>query len=65
METLIIHSEKSKIEAIKTFLKAFNVSFEEKSQETYNEEFVAKIKESEADFKAGRFQKIKTADLWK
>ena len=62
METLIIHSDKSKIEAIKTFLNAFGVKFE---TSPYSAEFVAKINESTQDFKAGRYKKIQTADLWK
>ena len=31
----------------------------------YNPEFVAKIHKSQEDIKAGRSNKIKTADLWK
>jgi len=62
METLIIHSDKSKIDAIKALLAAFDVKFE---TSPYSPEFVAKIKESEQDFKAGRYRKIETADLWK
>lgn len=34
-------------------------------EEPYNPEFVAKIEESTKDFKAGRYKKIATADLWK
>ena len=31
----------------------------------YDSEFIAKIKQGEEDFKAGKYQVIKTSDLWK
>jgi hypothetical protein len=64
METLIIHAENNKLEGLLNYLKTCNISFEKK-EESYNAEFVAKIRESEADYKAGRYKKIETADLWK
>lgn len=65
METLIVHPEnKAQLNAIKQVLKAMKISFEKKER-PYNPEFVEKIRESEEDFKAGRFKKIKTEDLWK
>lgn len=64
METLIIHAEREKVNALKDFLRAFGVDFEEKTV-GYDAEFVQKIKESENDFKEGRYKKIATADLWK
>ncbi len=33
--------------------------------DNYNPEFVKKIEKSEAQFKAGKYKKIETADLWK
>lgn len=35
------------------------------AEKSYNPEFVAKIEKSTEDFKAGRYKKIATADLWK
>lgn len=65
MSTLIIHSEnKEKLEALKTLMTAFKISFEE-DESTYDSEFVSKIKRSNEDFKSGRFKSIKTEDIWK
>ena len=65
METLIIHSEKNKIEAIKALLAAFDVKFEEATDLTYSADFINKIKESEIDLKEGRYRKVSLEDLWK
>lgn len=64
METLIIHSESSKIKVIIGILKVFNVSFELKKGNTksftnYNSEFVAKIKCSELNIKKDNLQELK------
>ena len=65
MATLIVHPEnKEKLEALKTFMTAFKISFEEE-ESTYDPDFVKKIKQSDEDFKAGKFKAIKTEDLWK
>lgn len=65
MGTLIVHPEsKEKMQAIKAFMKALKIRFEE-NDEAYDPEFVEKIKRSEEDFKAGRYKAIKTEDLWK
>jgi hypothetical protein len=65
MGTLIVHPEsKEKLAALKAFMKALKIRFEEDAS-SYNPEFVAKIKRSEEDFKAGRAKAIKTDDLWK
>ncbi|HEY4196043.1 MAG TPA: DUF2683 family protein [Mucilaginibacter sp.] len=65
METLIAHPEsKEKSDALKAFMKALKIPFEE-DKSPYDPEFVKKIKRSEEDFKAGRFKAIKTDDLWK
>ena len=40
----------------------FSVS---EKEETYNPEFVKKIKNSEAEFASGNYKSIKTDDLWK
>lgn len=68
METLIIHPEnKEQADAVKAILKVLNIDFEKKSQseESYDPEFLGKIKKSEADFERGAYKTIKTEDLWK
>ena len=40
------------------------ISFE-KEEKAYNPEFVAKIKESDQNYKDGKFKTIKVEDLWK
>jgi hypothetical protein len=65
MGTLIAHPEsKEKLAALKAFMKALKIRFEE-DKSPYSPEFVEKIKRSEADFNAGKFKAIKTEDLWK
>lgn len=65
MESIIVHPEnKAQLTAIKAVLKVMKIAFEKK-ENTYNPEFVEKIKQSEEDFKAGRYKAIKTEDLWK
>lgn len=65
METLIAHPKnKEQLAALKAFVKALKIDFKtEKSP--YNPEFVAKIKRSEAQMKAGKGVKIAIEDLWK
>jgi hypothetical protein len=65
MGTLIAHPDnKEKMAALKAFMKALKIRFEEENS-PYNPEFVEKIKRSEEGFKAGRSSAIKTEDLWK
>lgn len=65
MATVIAHPEsKEKLAALKAFMKALNISFEE-NKSPYNAKFVNKINQSNNDFEAGKFKAIKTDDLWK
>jgi hypothetical protein len=65
MGILIAHPEnKEKLVALKAFMKALKIRFEE-SESPYDPEFVEKINRSKEDFKAGKFKAIKTGDLWK
>ena len=67
MDTLLIlpKNESEQI-AVKAFCQALNVAYEVEPQaENYNQEFVAKIKRSEEDFKAGRVHKISLDEIWK
>ena len=64
METLIVHPEnKEQLNALKLFMKAFKISFEE--SKAYNPEFVAMILQSEEDIKAGKGVKVDVDNLWK
>jgi len=64
METLIVHpGNKEQLAAIKAFMKALKISFEEKS--TYDPEFVAMIKQGEEDLKAGKGVVVDIDNLWK
>jgi hypothetical protein len=63
METLIVHpGNKEQLVALKTFMKAFNISFEEEKS-PYNPEFVAKIQESREQVKRGETRIVNIADL--
>jgi ribosomal protein S20 len=63
METLIIHPDnKEQLAALKTFMKAFKISFESEKS-TYNPEFVAKIQESREQVKNGETRVVNIADL--
>ncbi|SEN15690.1 hypothetical protein SAMN05192574_102618 [Mucilaginibacter gossypiicola] len=65
MGILIAHPEnKEKSDALKAFMKALKIQFEEEKS-AYDPEFVKKIKRSKEDFEAGRYKAIKTDDLWK
>lgn len=69
METLVIHPEGAdKANALKAFLKAFNIKFEtyiDDSQNPYKPEFIAKIQRGDEDVKTGRTTKVTLDDLWK
>ncbi len=51
METIIIHTEGSKLKLIKQLLKELGISFEvgSKSKSPYNQEFVAKIQKAKKE----------------
>lgn len=68
MEAITIHPEdEEQLNAIKYFLKKMKIPFDKstKVESPYNEEFEAKMKRAADDKKAGRYQAIKTEDLWK
>ncbi len=65
MGILIAHPEsKEKMAALKAFMKALKIRFEE-DKSPYSAEFVEKMKRSEEQFIAGDYKAIKTEDLWK
>jgi hypothetical protein len=63
MKTLIIHPEnKEQLAALKSFLKAFNISFEERPSD-YNPEFIAKIKDGLEQIKKGETRVVNVDNL--
>lgn len=63
METLIVHPDnKEQLAALKAFMKAFKISFED-GKSTYDPEFVAKIQESREQIKNGQTRIVNIADL--
>ncbi|MEJ7557150.1 MAG: DUF2683 family protein [Pedobacter sp.] len=55
METLIVHPKnKKELVAVKAILKALNVAFKKEEESPYKPEFVAEIKESQAQAKQGK-----------
>lgn len=65
MGTIIVQPDtKEKLDALKAFLKALKISFEE-TKSPYNPEFVAKIKRGEKDIKTGKTKSISLDDIWK
>lgn len=61
--TYIIHpSNSEQANALKAFAKALKLKFEI-AEKPYNPEFVAKIKESQQQFKEGKFTRVKKEDL--
>jgi len=65
MTTFTIHTEnKEQIIALKAFMKALKIKFEVGKEETiYNPAFVAKITESEQQYKNGNYTTVKKEDL--
>lgn len=63
---IIVHPDnEDKLEALKTFMKAFKIKFEVTKEKPYNPEFVAKVLKGDENFKNGKFKVVKTDDLWK
>ena len=65
MATLIVHpKDKEQLTILKTFMKAFKISFEEEKS-PYDPEFVKMIKQGDEDLKAGKGEKVDIDVLWK
>jgi hypothetical protein len=63
METLIVHpNNKEQLTALKAFMKAFKITFEEEKS-PYNPEFVAKVQEGLEQIKRGETRVINIDDL--
>lgn len=66
MTFVIAKTEDSKkLKALKTVLKALDISFEEKKEDAYNETFLQKISEGEKAKKEGKGVPLNIDDLWK
>ncbi len=64
MAPVTIHPKDQKQwNALKIIFEAMNVPFENKEASPYNPEFVAKIKRSEEQVKAGKTTRIQKEDL--
>ena len=65
MGTLIVHPEnKERLSALKAFMKAFNISFEEAKQ-PYHTDFTEKMKISKKQAREGQTVKVSLDDIWK
>ncbi|WP_285008196.1 DUF2683 family protein [Pedobacter faecalis] len=53
MATIVVHPEKDQLKAVKAFLKALNVPFEEK-EEKLPQHVIDGIQKGQEDIKAGR-----------
>jgi len=63
METLIIKAEGENLTEIKTYLNKLNVHFTvQEADAPYNPDFVEKIRESEEDYKNGRFTRVNSPE---
>lgn len=60
----IIHPENAEqTNALKAFVKSLNLRFEITEEQFYDEDFVAKIKKSREEFRAGNFIHVEKEDL--
>ena len=65
MATLTVHPEnQEQLSALKAFMKAFNISFEENIPQ-YNNDFVEKMKLSKQQAKNGKTVKVSLDEVWK
>ena len=67
MEAIIIHPQnKEQSILFEQLAKTLKISFEKvkKSEAPYDPEFVKKIKQSDEDFKKGRYTKIEPSEVW-
>ena len=65
METLIVHPDnKEQLDAMKAFMMAFNISFEDEKS-PYKPEFVEMVQQGDKDLKAGKGIKVDIDNLWR
>jgi hypothetical protein len=66
MELILRNVQKKHLALIAELAKTLKIDMEQSGEQSeYDPEFVAKIKRSEEEFKAGKIKAIKTSDLWK
>ena len=64
MATLIVHQDnEEQSDALKTFMKAFKIAFEEEKS-GYDPEFVEMIQQGDKDIKAGKGVQVDIDNLW-
>jgi len=60
----IVHpANTEQVNALKAFVKALKIKFEETSPMTYDPEFVAKIQRSRKEFEEGKFIRVEKDNL--
>jgi hypothetical protein len=67
METIIIHAEPNKTNALMIFLKAFDISFEIKKnkEDSYKSDFVKTMDKSILQAQQGKLTTISLDEVWK
>jgi hypothetical protein len=60
METLVIKTKGGKLKALKAFLSALEIPFQNENLKSYDNEFKASLQEADEDIKAGRLTTIKS-----
>ncbi|TDG37739.1 hypothetical protein EZJ43_01190 [Pedobacter changchengzhani] len=65
MSTLTVHPEnQEQLSALKVFMKAFNIVFEENKQ-PYNAQFINKMRLSKEQASKGETVKVTLDEIWK
>lgn len=62
MATIVVHPEKDQLKAVKAFLKALKVPFEENKGEELPDHVIAGLKRSQRDIAEGRVYKFTTVE---
>jgi len=63
---IIVHpANDEELNAIKAFMKALNISYDISTNNQYDPEFVAKIKESRKQVQEGKTVRMDLDDIWK
>ena len=64
MQTLTAYpAGKNQLKALKAFLAAMNIKYQEQESDIYNPEFLAKMKQADEDIKAGLGVKMTVEEL--
>ncbi len=61
---LTVHPETSEQwDALTAFMQALKIKYEISNEEIYDPEFVAKVRESEEQYKKGEFERVEKKDI--